>query len=93
MSIAPSHFTTVILFAIFASTIFGMVYTGKGAAALFSGWGAAALAAAFAGSFVAPYYIAAACDLLAAVLAFFLLKPIARGTLARSAQRRNARGA
>ena len=73
----------------YASTIFGMVYTGKGAAALFSGWGAAALAAAFAGSFVAPYYIAAACDVLAAVLAFFLLKPIARNTLARSAQRRD----
>jgi OFA family oxalate/formate antiporter-like MFS transporter len=75
----------------YASTIFGMVYTGKGAAALFSGWGAAALAAVFAGSFVAPYYIAAACDLLAAVLAFFLLKPIARNTLARSTPRRDVR--
>src|SRR6201996_7394707 len=66
-----------------ASANFGLVYTGKGAAALFSGWGAAAIAAAFAGSFVAPYYIAAGCDVLAALLAFFALKPIARATLAR----------
>jgi MFS transporter, OFA family, oxalate/formate antiporter len=69
-----------------ASANFGMVYTGKGAAAVFSGWGAAAVAAAFAGSFVAPYYIAAGCDVLAAVLAFCALKPIARKTLARAAQ-------
>jgi OFA family oxalate/formate antiporter-like MFS transporter len=74
----------------YASTNFGMVYTGKGAAALFSGWGAAAVAAAFAGSFVAPYYIAAVCDVLAAALAFFALKPIARNTLARAAQRQPA---
>jgi MFS transporter, OFA family, oxalate/formate antiporter len=66
-----------------ASANFGLVYTGKGAAALFSGWGAAAIAAAFAGSFVAPFYIAAGCDVLAALLAFFALKPIARATLAR----------
>jgi OFA family oxalate/formate antiporter-like MFS transporter len=71
-----------------ASANFGMVYTGKGAAAVFSGWGAAAVAAAFAGSFVAPYYIAAGCDVLAAVLAFCALKPIARKTLARAAQSR-----
>ncbi|SDS10056.1 oxalate/formate MFS antiporter [Bradyrhizobium canariense] len=71
----------------YASTNFGMVYTGKGAAAFFSGWGAAAVAAAFAGSFVAPYYIAAACDVLAAALAFFALKPIARNTLANAARR------
>jgi OFA family oxalate/formate antiporter-like MFS transporter len=70
-----------------ASANFGMVYTGKGAAAVFSGWGAAVVAAAFAGSFVAPYYIAAGCDVLAAVLAFCALKPIARKTLARAAQR------
>jgi MFS transporter, OFA family, oxalate/formate antiporter len=69
-----------------ASANFGLVYTGKGAAAMFSGWGAAAIAALFAGSFVAPYFIAAACDVLAAVLAFFALKPIARRTLARAAK-------
>jgi OFA family oxalate/formate antiporter-like MFS transporter len=73
-----------------ASANFGLVYTGKGAAALFSGWGAAAIAAAFAGSFAAPFYIAAGCDVLAALLAFFALKPIARATIARA---RNASGA
>lgn len=73
-----------------ASANFGMVYTGKGAAAFFSGWGAAAVAAAFAGSFAAPYYIAAVCDVLAAVLAFFVLKPIARNTVARAEARRAA---
>jgi OFA family oxalate/formate antiporter-like MFS transporter len=70
-----------------ASANFGLVYTGKGAAALFSGWGAAAIAAAFAGSFVAPFYIAAGCDVLAALLAFFVLKPIARATLAKARER------
>jgi OFA family oxalate/formate antiporter-like MFS transporter len=69
-----------------ASANFGLVYTGKGAAALFSGWGAAAIASAFAGSFVAPYYIAAVCDVIAAILAFFVLKPIARRTVARARQ-------
>lgn len=69
------------------SANFGMIYTGKGAAALFSGWGAATIAAAFAGSFVAPYYIAAVCDVLAAGLAFFALRPIARNTIARVERR------
>jgi MFS transporter, OFA family, oxalate/formate antiporter len=64
------------------SANFGMLYTAKGAAAIFSGWGAARVAAAFAGSFQAPYYIAAACDLLAAVLAIFVLKPLVRAKLA-----------
>jgi OFA family oxalate/formate antiporter-like MFS transporter len=54
---------------------------------LFSGWGAAAIAAAFAGSFVAPFYIAAGCDVLAALLAFFVLKPIARATPAKARER------
>jgi OFA family oxalate/formate antiporter-like MFS transporter len=65
------------------SANFGMIYTGKGAAAMFSGWGAAVIASAFAGSFAAPYYIAAGCDVIAAALAFFALKPIARRTVAR----------
>ena len=71
-----------------ASTNFGMVYTGKGAAALFSGWGAAAIAAYFGGSFTTPYYIASFCDVVAAALAFLALKPIARNTIARAAARR-----
>jgi OFA family oxalate/formate antiporter-like MFS transporter len=64
------------------SANFGMLYTAKGAAAIFSGWGAARVAAAFSGSFQAPYYIAAACDLFAAVLAIFVLKPMVRAKLA-----------
>jgi OFA family oxalate/formate antiporter-like MFS transporter len=60
------------------SANFGMIYTGKGAAAIFSGWGAAVIAASFGGSFVAPYYVAAVCDVVAAALAFFFLRPIAR---------------
>jgi MFS transporter, OFA family, oxalate/formate antiporter len=75
-----------------ASANFGLVYTGKGAAAMFSGWGAAAIAAAFAGSFAAPFYIAAGCDVLAALLAFFALKPIARATLARVRARQASGG-
>jgi MFS transporter, OFA family, oxalate/formate antiporter len=69
------------------STNFGMIYTGKGAAAFFSGFGAALIASIFAGSFVAPYYIAAGCDVIAAALAFFVLKPIARSTIARAERR------
>ena len=69
------------------SANFGMIYTGKGAAAVFSGWGAAAIAAAFTGSFVAPYYIAAVCDVIAAALAYFVLRPIARSTVARAERR------
>jgi OFA family oxalate/formate antiporter-like MFS transporter len=69
------------------SANFGMIYTGKGAAAIFSGWGAAVIASMFAGSFAAPYDIAAACDVLAAALAFFALKPIARKTVARTESR------
>lgn len=71
-----------------ASANFGMLYTGKGAAALFSGWGAAVIAASFGGSFTTPYNIAALCDVVAAALAFLVLKPIARNTIARAAARR-----
>lgn len=69
------------------SANFGMIYTGKGAAAIFSGWGAAAIAASFGGSFVAPYYVAAVCDLAAAALAFFALRPIARVRITTARQR------
>jgi OFA family oxalate/formate antiporter-like MFS transporter len=73
------------------SANFGMLYTAKGAAAIFSGWGAARVAAAFSGSFQAPYYIAAGCDLFAAVLAIFVLKPMVRAKLAsRNAARESA---
>jgi OFA family oxalate/formate antiporter-like MFS transporter len=60
---------------------FGLTYTAKGLAGLFGGWGAAVLAALFAGSFQVPYYVGAGCDLLAAVLALVILKPLARARM------------
>ena len=66
-----------------ASANYGMLYTAKGLSSIFAGWGAALIAAAFAGSFQVPYYIAAVCDVTAAVLAFFALKPLVRARMAR----------
>ncbi len=66
-----------------ASANYGMLYTAKGMASLMAGWGAAVVAAAFAGSFQVPYYIAACFDVGAAVLAFFALKPLVRARIAR----------
>jgi MFS transporter, OFA family, oxalate/formate antiporter len=68
-----------------ASANYGMLYTAKGLSSIFAGWGAALVAAAFAGSFQVPYYIAAGCDVAAAVLAFFALKPLIRGRMRREA--------
>ena len=65
-----------------ASANYGMLYTAKGLSSIFAGWGAAVVAAAFAGSFQVPYYVAAACDLAAAILAFFALKPVVRARIA-----------
>ena len=65
-----------------ASGNYGIMYTAKGLAAIFAGWGAAALAARYAGSFSVPYYIAAAVDIVAAVLALFVLRPIIRKRIA-----------
>jgi OFA family oxalate/formate antiporter-like MFS transporter len=70
------------------SAVFGMLYTAKGAAAIFSGWGAAYVASVFAGSFQAPYYIAAASDVVAALIAIFALKPMVRAKLANKAARK-----
>jgi OFA family oxalate/formate antiporter-like MFS transporter len=68
-----------------ASANYGMLYTAKGLSSIMAGWGAALVAAAFAGSFVVPYYIAAVFDVLAAVLAFFALKPLVRARMAKEA--------
>jgi len=64
---------------------YGMMYTSKGAASIFGGYGAAALAAAFAGSFIVPFYIATVLNLLAAVLIFFIIRPLVRSRIAREA--------
>jgi MFS transporter, OFA family, oxalate/formate antiporter len=68
-----------------ASANYGMLYTAKGLSSIMAGWGAALVAAAFAGSFQVPYYIAAAFDIVAAVLAFFALKPLVRARMAKEA--------
>ena len=50
-----------------------------------AGFGAAAVAAAYAGSFAVPYYVAAVFDLIAAILALFALRPLVRSRIAREA--------
>lgn len=64
-----------------ATTNYGVVYTSKGAAAIF-----AAPVAAYimfkAGSWVPIFYVAVACDVIAALMAIFLLKPMAKRTIA-----------
>ena len=65
-----------------ASGNYGIMYTAKGLASIMAGWGAAAVAAAYAGSFSVPYYISAAFDIVAAVLALFVLRPIIRKRIA-----------
>jgi OFA family oxalate/formate antiporter-like MFS transporter len=70
-----------------ASANYGMLYTAKGLSSIMAGWGAALVAAAFAGSFQVPYYIAAIFDAAAAILAFFALKPLVRTRMARESEK------
>ena len=65
-----------------ASANYGILYTAKGMSAILAGWGAAAVAAMYAGSFSVPYYISAAADIVAAVLALYVLRPIIRKRIA-----------
>lgn len=65
-----------------ASGNYGILYTAKGMASIMAGWGAAAVAAAYAGSFTVPYYIAGAFDILAAGMALFILRPLIRKRIA-----------
>ncbi len=65
-----------------ASGNYGIMYTAKGLASIMAGWGAAAVAAMYAGSFSVPYYIAAVFDIVAAVMALLILKPIIRKRIA-----------
>ncbi len=65
-----------------ASANYGILYTAKGLASIMAGWGAAAVAAAYAGSFSVPYYIAGLFDLVAAFMALFVLRPIVRKRIA-----------
>ncbi|HEY4911200.1 MAG TPA: MFS transporter, partial [Methylomirabilota bacterium] len=59
----------------YATTNYGIQYTAKGLAAIFAGWGAAAIME-LAGSWIPVFWVAVACDALAAVLALFALKPL-----------------
>jgi len=65
-----------------ASGNYGILYTAKGLASIMAGWGAAAVAAHFAGSFSVPYYISSVFDIIAAILALFVLRPIIRKRIA-----------
>jgi MFS transporter, OFA family, oxalate/formate antiporter len=68
-----------------ATTNYGLVYTSKGTASIF-----AAPVAAYimfkAGSWVPIFYVAIICDITAALMAIFLLKPLAKRTIARENQ-------
>jgi OFA family oxalate/formate antiporter-like MFS transporter len=59
----------------YAATNNGVQYTSKGVASIFAGWGAAKLLEA-TGSWIPVLWIAFGCNLLAAILAFFWLKPM-----------------
>ena len=65
-----------------ASGNYGILYTAKGLSSIMAGWGAAAVAAAYAGSFSVPYYIASVSDIIAAFMALFILRPIIRKRIA-----------
>jgi MFS family permease len=62
----------------YATTNYGLQYTAKGTASIAAGWGAAKILEA-TGSWIPVFWIAIACDLLAASLAFCWL----RGLVAR----------
>lgn len=59
----------------YATTNYGIQYTAKGTASIFAGWGAAMLVER-TGSWVPVFWVAVGCDLMAAALAFFWLRPL-----------------
>ncbi len=66
----------------YATTNYGIQYTSKGLASIFAGWGAAALMQAY-GSWIPVFWCAIVCDLSAAALAFFALKPLVAARMRR----------
>jgi MFS family permease len=60
----------------YATTNYGIQYTAKGTASIFAGWGAALLVEG-TGSWLPVFWVAIACDVVAAALAFFWLRPLA----------------
>jgi MFS transporter, OFA family, oxalate/formate antiporter len=69
----------------YATTNYGIQYTSKGLAAIFAGWGAAALMQV-TGSWGPVFWVSLVCDLLAATLAFFLLKPLVAARMRKMAE-------
>ncbi len=65
-----------------ATTNYGILYTAKGIASIFAG-PVAALASAKSGTWVPVFWAMIACDLTAAFLALFWLKPLAERTIRR----------
>lgn len=59
----------------YATANYGIQYTAKGTASIFAGWGAAWLVET-TGSWAPVLWVAVGCDLLAAALAFFWLRPL-----------------
>jgi OFA family oxalate/formate antiporter-like MFS transporter len=66
----------------YATTNYGIQYTAKGTASIAAGWGAAKILEA-TGSWIPVFWIAVACDLLAASLAFFWLRGLVARRIAR----------
>jgi MFS family permease len=74
----------------YATTNYGIQYTAKGTAAIFAGWGAA-LMMERTGAWTTVFWAAIFCDLIAAGLAFFWLRPlVARLTREREAHQPGA---
>jgi len=61
----------------YAATNYGIQYTAKGTASIFAGVGAAWIFETW-GSWEAVFWVAVFCDLFAAALAFFWLRPLAQ---------------
>jgi OFA family oxalate/formate antiporter-like MFS transporter len=59
----------------YATTNYGIQYTAKGTASIFAGWGAALLVET-TGSWEPVFLVAVGCDLAAAALAWFCLRPL-----------------
>jgi OFA family oxalate/formate antiporter-like MFS transporter len=66
-----------------ATTNYGIVYTAKGLASIFAG-PVAAMVSVKAGNWVPIFYAMIACDLVAALLALLVLKPVAERTIDRN---------
>ena len=71
----------------YAATNNGIHYTSKGVAAIFAGWGAARLVEA-TGSWAPVFWIGVACNLLAALIVLFVLRPAISRSMARRRETR-----